>query len=240
MQATERRIAGPGGHAVPERTCIVTRAPGDPASLIRFALGPDDQVVPDVAGKLPGRGAWVSAHHEIVAEAVKKRAFQRAFRKPVTASPDLADQVDQLLRRRAIQALSFANKAGLAIAGFAKVDSLIEGGRAYVLIHAADASDGGADRLTRKFTAVSRERDVVPIVVRLFDIEDLGLALGRANVVHAALSPGRAADGFVAATERLAHYRQPPQVIPEDASTTSSGAPSRARQRNAGPETEEV
>lgn len=120
---------GPGRRA-PERTCIVTRIAQAPEGMIRFVRGPDDVVVPDLRGKLPGRGAWVSASRESVAMAVRKKLFQRAFKDTAQAAPDLPDRIAALLRADLRQALAMANKAGCIVAGFSKVEAAIAAPRA--------------------------------------------------------------------------------------------------------------
>lgn len=225
---------------VPERTCVVSRRNAEPDDLIRFVVGPDTTVVPDILHKLPGRGAWVLAHRDIVARAAKTGAFARSFKAKVAVSPDIAVTVESLLERHALEALSLANKAGLVVAGFGKVDDLLASGQTRALVHASDGSDGGAGRLTRKFQAICREVGTTPIVIDAFTHAQLGLALGRLNVVHAGLSPGRAVDRFVKAVERLMRYRQPPQEFSEEFSTITPGSADPVRGRDAGSETEEV
>ena len=108
----------------PERTCIVTRVKGPPDAFLRFVVSPDGAVVPDLRRSLPGRGAWVTAEKAVVAEAVKRRSFARAFKMQVEVIPTLADMVDALLEKDALQALAMANKAGLVVAGAGKVEGL--------------------------------------------------------------------------------------------------------------------
>lgn len=192
---------------VPERTCIVTRAKGSPETLLRFALGPDRTVVPDVRGRLPGRGAWVTADSRRVAEAVRRKAFGRAFKGEVAVPADLPEMVDGLLARDALQSLSLVNKAGLIVAGSAKVEALIAQKPVAALVH---ASDGGADG-RRKIEAALRRRhgdaaQGVPII-QIFACGELSLALGRTNVIHAALAVGPASFGFVSRCRRLEQFR---------------------------------
>jgi predicted RNA-binding protein YlxR (DUF448 family) len=99
----------------PERTCIVTRQKGDPSELIRFVLGPDNCIVPDIRARLPGRGAWVTGTAATVELAVKRKAFTRSFKQEVRFASPLVEQIDQLLERDALQALAFANKAGQVV-----------------------------------------------------------------------------------------------------------------------------
>ena len=126
----------------PIRTCIVTRAGRPPEEMIRFVLAPDGSVTPDIKHRLPGRGVWVTASAEVVAQAVKRRAFDRGFRGKAVVSDDLPGQIDRLLEADCLQRLSLANKAGLVTPGFAKVEAaIVEGGVTSVL----HATDGGQD-----------------------------------------------------------------------------------------------
>ncbi len=188
-----------------ERTCVVTRQVRDPDELIRFVLGPENVVVPDIKRKLPGRGVWVSLSRKILAQAVKKQVFARALKEKAVASADLPDLVERLLRRDALQALSIANKAGLVITGFAKVEAAIGSGAVCALIHASDGAADGKRKLgqalRRKFGQESRPE------VGDFDVDELDAALGRGNVVHAALGIGPAAKVFLASSRRFAVYR---------------------------------
>lgn len=188
-----------------ERTCIVTRTKGEPETMIRFVVGPEKQVVADLRHKLPGRGVWVTAQAEKVAEAVKRKAFARSFKAEVVVSADLAAEIEALLTKDCIQALSLANKAGQVVTGFAKVEAAIEKGKLAGLV---DASDGGADG-SRKLAQASRRRfgTAAPHRVNLFTSMQLSLALGLANVVHAALIDGTAAAAFLSRCRKLEFYR---------------------------------
>jgi predicted RNA-binding protein YlxR (DUF448 family) len=225
------------GHS-PARTCIVSGAQCEPADLLRFVVAPDGTVVPDLGAKLPGRGAWVSLDRRLVENAIAKKSFERAFRRPLTVPEDLADLVDRLLLKRALEALSLARKSGNVVTGFEKVDARIASGEAAILISAHDASDGGAGRLARKQTAVCRSAERPPRIIDILTKAELGLAIGRPTVVHAALGPGRTSDGFMAAIVRLARYRNSVACTSRDladAQDDHSAAP-----HDLGPETEEV
>jgi predicted RNA-binding protein YlxR (DUF448 family) len=200
-------VGEPAAGEGPLRTCVVTRRELPPADLIRFVAAPDGAVVPDVACRLPGRGVWVSLDREAVAKAVATRAFNRGLKREVTAPADLPLVVERLLQERARAALSIANKAGQVLAGFSKVDGAILAGTALGLVHACDASADGIEKLDRRFTAMCRDLDRPPKIVRCFTIEQMSLALGRLNVVHAALMVGGAAQGFLVEAERLERYR---------------------------------
>ena len=191
----------------PERSCIVTRRVGPPEGLIRFVLGPDGTVVPDLKHKLPGRGAWVTAEAGTVREAVRRRLFNRAFKAEVKIPPALAEDLDRALRQDLRQALSLANKAGAVTSGFAKVEAAIAQGAVAALVHAAEAADDGR----RKLAGALRKRfgdaiSAVPVIDELTGPE-LDLALARPNVIHAAVAAGPGGDGFLARWHRLRSYR---------------------------------
>lgn len=191
----------------PVRTCAVTRRELPVVQLLRFALAPGGEIVPDVAGRLPGRGVWVTATWEVVADAVKSKAFQRSLKREVRVPPDLAERTEALLERRALEALSIANKAGLVTTGFEKVDALLASGSVAALLHARDAAEGGRQKLDRKYRAVAEDLGREARIVALFTVEQMSLAIGRANVVHAALKQGGAAERFLAEAGRRLRYR---------------------------------
>ena len=194
----------------PERTCIVTRRKGAPDMFIRFVVGPGREVVPDLRCKLPGRGAWVTAERAVVMEAVKRRSFRRAFKTEVEVPPTLADLIDGLMEKDALQALSLANKAGLVVAGATKVEGSIGPKVPAALVQ---ASDGSADGIRKMEAAVRRllgdGAEAIPRI-RDFRSDQLDLALGRTNVIHAAVAGGTAGEGFVSRVRRLKRFRGEP------------------------------
>jgi predicted RNA-binding protein YlxR (DUF448 family) len=175
--------------------------------MLRFALGPDGKVVPDLRRKLPGRGVWTDLSAEAVRRAASKGAFARAFRAKAEAGPDLAVAVDALLERDALQSLSLANKAGLVVGGAFKVDQTLGGGGVAGLIHASDGATDGAAKREQALRAGRDEAGPPVARVNLFSSAQLGLALGKANVIHAAVKTGAAASAFLARAERLRRYR---------------------------------
>lgn len=206
----------------PERTCIVTRRKGPPELFIRFVRGPDGAVVPDLRGRLPGRGAWVTAAKAAVAEAVKRRSFKRAFKTDVEVSPGLAETIDGLMEKDALQALSLANKAGLVVAGATKVEGSIGPTVPAALV---SASDGSADGVRKMEAAIRRLLgDDADSIARIRDFRSgqLDLALGRTNVIHAAVAAGSAGDAFVARARRLRRYRGEPAGAAEPAPSTET------------------
>jgi uncharacterized protein len=187
-----------------ERLCVATRAVRPVSDLIRFVVGPNGEAVPDIKSKLPGRGVWVTATHEALEDAIKRKAFVRGFKRDVRLPADLAARTDGLLERSALDALAIAGKAGLVAAGFGKAAAALEREDAVALLHAAEASPDGV----RKLSAVVRHRPGRPLpVIEFLTSAQLDLALGRPNVVHAALLAGAASDTFLSRSQRLERFR---------------------------------
>jgi len=197
--------AGPrSGASGTERLCVATRTVKPVADLIRFVIGPDG-VVPDLKRKLPGRGLWITGSRDTLVEAVARKAFARGFKRDVRVAADLVEQTEQLLVRAALDALAIAGKSGLVTAGFGKVEAAINREKLLALIHASDASQDGIKKLKG---ALSARPDADRIVtIRAFTSAQLDLALGRSNVVHAALLAGPASDTFWARFQRLERFR---------------------------------
>lgn len=187
-----------------ERLCVATRTVRPLADLIRFVAGPQGEAVPDVKHKLPGRGVWVTATRDAVGAAVKHNALARGLRQQVRASLDLVSLTDRQLERAALEALAIAGKAGLALTGFAKVERALQHGEAVALIHAAEASPQGIRKLA---AALRRSPGEGPVIITILSSVQLDLALGRPNVVHAALLAGPASGTFLARWRRLERFR---------------------------------
>ena len=216
-----------GAAAAAERLCIATREVRPVGELIRFVAGPDGTVVPDLKRRLPGRGVWVTARRRLIEEAVRRRAFGRSLKAAVKASADLPDVLDRLLEQSALDALSMAHKAGLVILGFAKVEAVVAAAPVAALVR---ARDGGAEG-GRKLAAALRYRaDRIAEIVDAFTSAQLDLALGRLNVVHAAVLTGRTSETFLVRWRILEAFRaddpgdrdrgspQPSDNIPEPGS----------------------
>jgi uncharacterized protein len=184
---------------LPERTCIVTREQKPENGLIRFVLSPDSAVTPDLKRKLPGRGCWVSKSRKVLAEAVARKAFARAFKAQVQVDPKLPGLVGALLRQDLVQALSLCRKAGLATAGFAKVEEALAKGHVRVLLHASEAAADGTAKLNRKAGPETK-------VLELFSSAEMELAFDRGNVIHAALKAGGQAEKLLDLAQALAQY----------------------------------
>lgn len=198
--------------AAPGRRCLVTGETRPRDALMRFVVGPDDIVVPDLDGRLPGRGLWLTGRRDIVAEACAKRAFARGARRNVTpmtgpSGEPLEAFVEAELFRRAEAALSMARKAGAFVSGFEKVRAALAGGETAdsapaVLLCARDAGADGRDKLAR---LAAHAGDTVRI--EAFDSATLGRVAGRERTVHALVVPGPAARHVVAAVRRYEDYR---------------------------------
>lgn len=164
-----------------ERRCIATGETQPKGGLIRFVVGPEGQVVPDVLERLPGRGIWVSADRPALELAVKKNLFSRGAKMQVTVPADLLDQTETVLTRRLTDLIALSRKGGYAVAGFEKVKSWLAEGRAKVLLQASDGSERGKSKLW------------TPEGGRFFGCltaTELGLAFGRQSVIHGALAAG--------------------------------------------------
>lgn len=209
METSAARPHSTHAEASRERRDIVSGEVMEEARLIRFVAGPDGQVVPDLARKLPGRGIWVAADRASVAAAVKKNGFARSAKAPLKAAPDLPDLVEKLLRQRLLAALGLARRAGDLTSGFEKVSATISAGKAAWLI---EASDGAADG-RRKILALARKASPATGVVGVFTASELGLALGLENVIHTAFLAGRAAERWAEDVRRLAGFSP---LLPED------------------------
>lgn len=182
----------------PERRCIVTGDVQPKAGLVRFVVSPEGMVVPDLAGKLPGRGIWVTADRTAIETAAKKGLFSRAARMPVTVPEGLAGLVEAGLARRVVDLISLARKAGLAVAGFEKVKGWLADGKAKVLLQASDGSDRGKGKLW------------TPQGGRWFGCltaSELGLAFGRDSVIHGALGAGGLSQRVVEEAAKLSGLR---------------------------------
>src|SRR6516165_3252114 len=176
------------------RMCAVSREQRPIDELIRFVVAPSGEVIADIKRRLPGRGLWVSASRAAVAEAVRRHQFSRGFKRDVRVAPSLPADTEALLVRSAVDALAIAAKAGQVVAGFTKVASSLEqpGGAVGALIHACDGAADGIrklDAILRQNAGFIGKRGEIPIVTALTSAE-LDLALGRPNVIHAALLAG--------------------------------------------------
>lgn len=183
----------------PERRCIVTGDVQPKAGLVRFVVGPDGAIYPDLAEKLPGRGIWVTADRDLIARAAAKGLFARAARAPVTVPENLVDMVEQGLAHRVVELISLVRKSGRAVIGFEKVKGWLAEGRAKVLLQASDGSERGKGKLW------------TPEGGRWFGCltsAELGLAFGRDHAIHGALAAGGLTPRVIREAARLAGLRK--------------------------------
>jgi uncharacterized protein len=216
-----------------ERMCAVTRAVRPIDELIRFVVSPQGEVIADLKRKLPGRGLWVSASHRTVAEAVRRNQFSKGFKRDVRATPSLAADTEVLLVRGVIEALAMAAKAGQVVSGFSKVEGALQQGQTQnsvsALIHASDGAADGIRKLDASLRQNAGNRDEsreFPVVTALTS-EQLDLALGRSNVIHAAVLAGPASKTFLSRSQILVRYRM------ADDDKTAGNAARNSENRNA-------
>jgi uncharacterized protein len=214
-----------------ERLCIATREVRPVGELIRFVVGPDGTVVPDLKRRLPGRGVWITAHRHFVEEAVRRRTFGRAFKADVRVSHELADELELLLEQSALNALSVAHKAGLVLLGFAKIEAVIATAPLVALVRARDAGQDGGRKLAAAFRRRTDDAGQGKIV-EAFTSAQLDLALGRLNVVHAALLAGPVSETFCGRWRFVECFRADTRGATGTAARGSETAPIQNQDRN--------
>ncbi len=183
----------------PERKCIVTGEVQPKHGLIRFVAGPDGQIVPDILGKLPGRGIYVACDRAALDKAAKKGLFARAAKQPVQVPDNLSDEVEAQLARRVVDLISLQRKAGKAVAGYEKVKSWLQMEEAEVLIQASDGSGRGKSKLSTPHFGH---------YIGWLTADELGLAFGRQTVIHGALASGGLTQRVVEEAQRLKGVRE--------------------------------
>src|SRR5690625_700161 len=200
LKREQRRSSEPPRE--PIRRCLASgeRLPQD--RLLRFVVGPENELVPDLAARLPGRGLWIRPERALLERAISRGLFARAARAPVRTPPDLVEHLGAALRRRCQDRLGMSRRAGLAVAGHDKVRSLLEKGAAAVLLQAADGSPAQRAKLRNLGLGRKPDLDVIEILTAV----ELGDALGRTPCVHVALLPGGLAERVVLDCTRLAAY----------------------------------
>jgi predicted RNA-binding protein YlxR (DUF448 family) len=190
-----------------ERFCAATGTVRPVTDMIRFVVSPDGMAVADLKRRLPGRGIWVTATRQALRTAIARKVFGRGFKRDVKLAPDMVEATERLMEQGALAALAIAHKARKVAIGFAKAEQALNRVRIVALIHAADAAPDGA----RKLDAALRRRldlDAGRIAaINTFTSAQLDLALGRSNVIHAALLAGRESDTFMARAELLDRFR---------------------------------
>ncbi|VEJ44814.1 RNA-binding protein [Bartonella vinsonii] len=190
-----------------ERTCIVTRKNASAETLIRFVIGPNNQIVPDLKSNLPGRGVWVSARHSAIETAIKQNAFKKKFKTDVEVAQNLAHIVDTLLLKAALSSLSMARKAGAIVMGATKVDAAIRSGQVILVLHAKEATEDGKRKIAQAIYTIQQQTGRNIKNISLFTSDEMRVAFGANPVMHAALLDTKAAEGFLKTIHKLLAYR---------------------------------
>jgi uncharacterized protein len=188
--------SGRAPRAVPERRCVQKRSSADRSSMIRFVVGPDGQLVPDLAERLPGRGVWLTADRDVISKAVAGHAFARAFRRDVRVPPELLQQLESLLRTRCVETLGLARRGGALFSGFDRVADGLRQGKIGLVVAASDAAEGQS----RKLGALGAGRLVIAALRR----EELGRAIGRDDATYVGVASAALATRLTRDLTRLA------------------------------------
>ncbi|WP_293572900.1 RNA-binding protein [Phaeobacter sp.] len=183
----------------PERKCLATGDVQPKQGLIRFVVGPDGQVVPDILDKLPGRGVYVTATKAAIAAAVKKKLFARGFKAQVAVPEGLEETIEAQVLRRLVDLISLARKSGDAVSGYEKVKDWLAKEHARVLIQASDGSGRGKSKLSTPHRGK---------FIGVLTADELGMAFGRQTVIHAALASGGLGKRVVEEAQRLQGLRE--------------------------------
>ena len=193
------RVAAPRDGRAVQRRCIVKGEVRPCEELLRFVVDPGGRLIPDIAGRLPGRGIWLSPDRDSVKRARARKLFDRAARRALQVEIDLDDRIEGLLASRCVELIGLARRAGQAVAGFEKVRAMLRRGRGAVLLAASDGARDGREKLR----AAAQE---LPLVDCL-EADELGRAFGRERTVHAALSQGTLAVRLQIEARKLKGFR---------------------------------
>jgi predicted RNA-binding protein YlxR (DUF448 family) len=195
----------------PERKCIATGEVRPKSALLRFVVGPEDTLYPDLAGKLPGRGIWVTATRPALETAIKKNMFHRAARTQLRVPETLVQDIEHQLARRVVDLISLSRKSGQAVSGYEKVKDTLSKESAEVLLQAEDGSSRGKSKLSTPHYGH---------YIGWLTADELGMAFGRQTVIHAALGAGGLTQRVVEEAQRLKGFR----IGTSDAVTAAAAA----------------
>ena len=182
-----------------QRRCIVTGEIHDRSSLLRFVVGPNGELVADMASRLPGRGLWLTPRRDILESALSRRLFARSARRAIITPAGFADHVEALLVQRCLDAIGLGRRAGHAVAGFEKVREAVRMGKATLLLLALDGTEGAR----RKIRTLGRG---LPVAIVLTAAE-MGAIFGRDHVVNIAIGDGRLSDRLITVAQKIAGFR---------------------------------
>jgi len=196
------------GHKPRERRCLASGDTRDPIDMVRYVLSPDGVVMPDIAGKLPGRGVWVSSDRKSLEKTIALKSFGRGFKTKSKVDGDLVTLTENLLARRVLGLITMARKAGVIAMGFDQVQSMAREAAIAFRIEAKDGSKDGRSKIRTLSKAMNREQDLAdPIVIGCFTAQDIGKALARDSIVHAAIKPSKLAKTLAIEVKRLSGFR---------------------------------
>jgi hypothetical protein len=194
-----------------ERLCAATGAMQCVDQMIRFVVGPEQTIVPDLKRRLPGRGVWITATRQALELAVRRKSFAKSFKRDISVAGDIVETTERILERFALDALAMAHKAGRVAIGFSRVEKALARKEVVGLLHAADAGPEGVRKLN---AALRRHHAADVVVIGGLSSAQLNLALGRPNVIHAAVLGGAESDTFLARAARLDCFRNAPMAGP--------------------------
>jgi predicted RNA-binding protein YlxR (DUF448 family)/ribosomal protein L30E len=178
-----------------DRKCICTGEKRRKSELVRFVVGPDKVIVPDIVGRLPGKGFWLKSSKSVIFDACKKNIFARHARTSVTVPEDLIGLVEGLLRKRCLEIFGLAKRAGQMVGGYEKVRSILLIEKVGVLFMASDIAKDGKNKISGLATGAT--------IINCFSGSELGAAIGRERLVHAVIRPGGFAQKLLSETSRL-------------------------------------
>lgn len=193
------RTAASAPSRTAQRRCIVTGEVRAREELLRFVVDPSDRLIPDITGRAPGRGIWLTPDSDHLKTALARKLFARAARQAVAIDSDLEQQIEMLLAQRCAETIGLARRAGQAVAGFEKVRAWLQQAKVSVLLEARDGAEDGREKLRRLAAGVS--------IVDCLTSEEMGRAFGRDHVVHAALAQGALAGKFELEARKLKGFR---------------------------------
>jgi predicted RNA-binding protein YlxR (DUF448 family) len=195
---TPRAAASADSRTV-QRRCIVTGEARPREDLLRFVVDPSGHLIPDITGRAPGRGIWLSADRDSVKTALSRKLFARAARRALEIDPELDRKIEGLLVTRCMELIGLARRAGQVVAGFEKVRARLKQGEAGILLAALDGAEDGREKLRRLAPGLT--------VLNCLTSEEMGRAFGRDHVVHAVLAPGALAVQFELEARKLKGFR---------------------------------
>ncbi len=195
------------GHKSRERRCVARNEVRDPQEMIRFVVGPENTVYPDIKGKLPGRGVWVSSTREDLETAIKKGGFKRGFKGNVSLPDDLPAQVEAGLKRHTLSLIGMAKKSGKLFIGFDQVMAAARSDALGWRIEASDGAEGSRGKIRALSKAIAFEVELpLPRVIGCFDSQEIGAVVGREAIIHCALPHGRLAKSLGISARRLSGF----------------------------------